>query len=71
VTEHLTVFRGHARVGPVGAPLTAGPGEHVSWSADTPHLYAASGSEDVEASLLIRTPVAPARRAGAPAVVPR
>lgn len=56
VTEHLTVFRGNARVGPVDAPRSAGPGEHVTWTADTPHLYAAVGPEDVEASLLIRTP---------------
>lgn len=56
VTEHLTVFRGHARAGPVGAPLSAGPGEHVSWAADTPHLYAAVGPDEVEASLMIRTP---------------
>jgi len=56
VTEYLTVFRGHARVGPVGAPLSAGPGEHVAWAADTPHVYAAAGPDDVEASLLIRTP---------------
>jgi transcriptional regulator with XRE-family HTH domain len=56
VTEHLTVFRGHARVGPVPAPLSAGPGEYVSWAADAPHLYEALGHEEVEASLLIRTP---------------
>src|SRR5690606_22519084 len=56
VSEHLTVFRGHARVGPVDNPLSVGPGEHVSWAADTPHLYAAEGTEEVEASLLIRTP---------------
>jgi transcriptional regulator with XRE-family HTH domain len=56
VTEHLTVFHGRAQVGPVDAPLTAGPGEHVSWPADTPHLYAAEGATPVEASLLIRTP---------------
>jgi transcriptional regulator with XRE-family HTH domain len=58
VTEHLTVFCGHARVGPVDAPLAAGPGEHVSWAADTPHLYAAAGPVAVEATLLIRTPSA-------------
>jgi quercetin dioxygenase-like cupin family protein len=56
VTEHLTVFRGRARVGPVQAPLSAGPGEYVSWAADTPHLYEAQGPEAVDASLLIRTP---------------
>jgi transcriptional regulator with XRE-family HTH domain len=56
VTEHLTVFRGRARVGPVGQPLVVGPGEHVSWAADAPHLYAAEDADEVEASLLIRTP---------------
>jgi transcriptional regulator with XRE-family HTH domain len=56
VTEHLTVFRGQARVGPVGQPMVVGPGGHISWAADTPHLFAAVGPDDVEASLLIRTP---------------
>ncbi|WP_213454640.1 helix-turn-helix domain-containing protein [Rhizomonospora bruguierae] len=56
VTEHLTVFRGRARVGPVGASLSAGPGEYVSWAADIPHFYAAVGAEEVAAALLIRTP---------------
>jgi transcriptional regulator with XRE-family HTH domain len=56
VTEHLTVFYGHARVGPVGAPLTLGPGEHVTWAADTAHVYATVGADEVHASLLIRTP---------------
>ncbi|MEO3746475.1 helix-turn-helix domain-containing protein [Plantactinospora sp. B5E13] len=56
VTEHLTVFSGHARVGPVDAPVPVGPGEHVSWAADTPHLYAAAGPDEVRATLLIRTP---------------
>lgn len=59
VSEHLTVFRGHARVGPVGAPLSARSGEHVSWAADVAHLYAAVSPEEVEASLLIRTPRPP------------
>lgn len=59
VTEHLTVFRGRVRVGPVAAPVPAGPGEHVRWAADTPHLYAATGPEEVAASLLIRTPRRP------------
>nr|WP_240955452.1 XRE family transcriptional regulator [Micromonospora sp. HNM0581] len=56
VTEHLTVFRGRARVGPVDTPLSVGCGDHVSWAADTPHVYAAVGAGEVEASLLIRTP---------------
>jgi hypothetical protein len=55
--EYLTVFSGTAQVGPAEAPLTAGPGRHVSWSADVPHTYAAVGEVDVEAALLIRSPV--------------
>lgn len=56
VTEHLTVFAGALRTGPVDAPVLAGAGEHVSWRADVPHVYEALGEIDVHASLLIRTP---------------
>ncbi|TQS19433.1 helix-turn-helix transcriptional regulator [Microbispora hainanensis] len=56
VTEHLSVVAGTIRTGPAAAPLTAGPGEHVSWAADVPHVYAALGGEDAHAILLIRTP---------------
>jgi XRE family transcriptional regulator, regulator of sulfur utilization len=56
VTEHLTVFQGVLRTGPVDAPLTAGVGQHVSFAADVPHTYAAFGPDEVLASLLIRTP---------------
>ncbi|MEU9837193.1 XRE family transcriptional regulator [Streptosporangium sp. NPDC048047] len=59
VTEHVTVFGGTLRAGPADAPLTAGPGEHVSWTSDVPHTYAAAGDEDVRASLLIRYPRRP------------
>jgi transcriptional regulator with XRE-family HTH domain len=55
--EYLTVFSGTAQVGPAEAPLTAGPGGHVSWSADVPHTYATVGEVEVEAALLIRSPV--------------
>jgi XRE family transcriptional regulator, regulator of sulfur utilization len=55
-TEHLTVVRGQLRAGPAAAPLTVGPGEHVSWTSDVAHVYAALGEDDVEAVLLIRTP---------------
>src|SRR5258705_9145405 len=58
VTEHITVFQGLLRAGPVGAPMTAGPGEHISWTADVPHTYAAAGDAEVYATLLIRTPKA-------------
>ncbi|MFF5210038.1 helix-turn-helix domain-containing protein [Streptosporangium sp. NPDC000396] len=56
VTEHITVFSGTLQAGPVGSPLLAGPGEHITWSSDVPHTYAAIGDQDVHASLLIRYP---------------
>jgi transcriptional regulator with XRE-family HTH domain len=56
VTEHLTVFAGELRAGPVEAPGQAGPGGYLRWAADVPHTYAAVGLEDVWASLLIRSP---------------
>ncbi|GAA0964199.1 XRE family transcriptional regulator [Actinocorallia libanotica] len=54
VTEHLTVFAGTARVGPLDAPLTVPAGAHASWRSDVPHLYEADG--EVHAALLIRHP---------------
>jgi transcriptional regulator with XRE-family HTH domain len=56
VTEHVTVFAGVLETGPADGPLRAGPGEHVEWAADVPHTYAALGTDDVLASLLIRYP---------------
>ncbi|MEU7819407.1 XRE family transcriptional regulator [Catellatospora sp. NPDC049133] len=56
VTEHITVFDGVLRAGPADAPLTAHPGEHISWRSDVPHLYEAVGAHPVHASLLIRYP---------------
>ncbi|WP_030924115.1 helix-turn-helix domain-containing protein [Streptosporangium amethystogenes] len=56
VTEYLTVFAGTLSAGPTGAPLRAGPGEHISWRSDVPHIYVALGDQDVHASLLIRYP---------------
>ena len=56
VEEHLTVFRGRLRAGPVEATSTAGPGEHLTWVSDVPHVYEALGDEEVHASLLMRTP---------------
>ncbi|WP_327046044.1 XRE family transcriptional regulator [Microbispora sp. NBC_01189] len=63
VTEHLSVIRGAVRTGPAAAPLTAAAGEHLSWAADVPHVYAALGGVEAHAILLIRTPVNP-RSAG-------
>ncbi|MGJ6963662.1 helix-turn-helix domain-containing protein [Streptosporangium sp. G11] len=56
VTEHVTVFAGTLSAGPAGAPLRAGPGEHISWRSDVPHTYTVLGDRDVHASLLIRYP---------------
>ncbi|KAA9377742.1 helix-turn-helix transcriptional regulator [Microbispora cellulosiformans] len=56
VTEHLSVIRGTIRTGPAAAPLTAAAGEHLSWAADAPHVYAALGGDEAQAILLIRTP---------------
>jgi len=56
VTEHATVFAGELRAGPLDAPGVAGAGGYLEWAADTPHGYAATGGQDVHASLLIRYP---------------
>ncbi|MEU1752400.1 XRE family transcriptional regulator [Micromonospora matsumotoense] len=56
VTEHVTVFAGVLRAGPVDAPLTAAAGGHLRWTSDVPHGYAALGDEEVAASLLLRYP---------------
>ncbi|SCG60199.1 helix-turn-helix domain-containing protein [Micromonospora humi] len=56
VTEHVTVFSGTLRAGPVDAPLTAGPGGYLRWTSDVPHSYATVGDEQVRASLLLRYP---------------
>jgi transcriptional regulator with XRE-family HTH domain len=67
VTEHLTVYKGQLIVGPVDAPLTAGHGDYVTWSADVPHVYEAAGPEEVHAALVIRTPTTSQRRSTRPA----
>jgi transcriptional regulator with XRE-family HTH domain len=56
VTEHITVYGGVLRAGPEDAPLAAGPGEHVTFAADVPHVYQAGGPDEVVANLLIRSP---------------
>ncbi|MDX6742763.1 helix-turn-helix domain-containing protein [Actinocorallia sp. A-T 12471] len=56
VTEYLTVFQGTALVGPPDAPLVIPAGSHLSWTSDTPHLYATATPEEVHATLLIRHP---------------
>jgi transcriptional regulator with XRE-family HTH domain len=59
VTEHITVYSGQLTAGPVGAPLSGGPGSYLAWAADVPHVYRADGPDEVEAALLIRTPRQP------------
>ncbi|MEV0425161.1 helix-turn-helix domain-containing protein [Micromonospora sp. NPDC050495] len=56
VTEHVIVFSGVLRAGPVDDPGTAGPGDYLRWASDVPHSYAAVGDEPVRASLLLRYP---------------
>lgn len=56
VTEHLTVFTGTARVGPVDAPILIPAGGYETWPADVPHAYAAETDEEVHAALTIRHP---------------
>ncbi|GAA2626363.1 XRE family transcriptional regulator [Dactylosporangium fulvum] len=59
VTEHVTVYEGVLRAGPADAPLLAGPGDHISWQADVPHVYGTVGGDEVVATLLIRSPTGP------------
>lgn len=56
VREYLTVFAGAALAGPRDAPLLLRAGEHGSFVADVPHVYAAQGGERADASLVIRYP---------------
>lgn len=41
--EHLLVVSGHARVGPVNAPVELGPGDHARFLATVPHIYQGLG----------------------------
>ena len=59
VSEHITVFSGTLSAGPLDAPLTAGPGDHISWVSDVPHGYRAHGPDVVRATLLMRYPTKP------------
>ncbi len=55
-TEHLVVISGTAVVGPEGRPRTVRAGRSHGWVADTPHTYAAQGSEPVDAILVMCYP---------------
>ena len=48
VTEHVTVFAGVLRSGPLDRPLRAGPGEHVEWPADVPHVAVVHRLEQID-----------------------
>ncbi len=65
-SEHITVFSGTLAAGPLDAPLTAGPGDHISWRSDVPHSYRATGADMVNATLLMRYAATPGRPHPAP-----
>lgn len=56
VTEHITVYTGTLWTGPADSPREVRAGQHYSWRADTPHVYAAVGDKIVHANLLMRYP---------------
>ncbi|WP_435770786.1 helix-turn-helix domain-containing protein [Nocardioides sp. SYSU DS0651] len=56
VEEQLVVLTGSAVVEHDGRVLTAGPGDHVRFPADRPHLYRAGSDEPLEAVNVIVTP---------------
>lgn len=59
VSEHVTVFSGTLSAGPIHEPLTARPGDHISWLSDVPHGYRAHAPDLVHATLLMRYPTKP------------
>jgi transcriptional regulator with XRE-family HTH domain len=57
VTECVVVFAGELIAGPLDRPVHVVAGGFGEWPADVPHGYAAVGTADVAATLLIRSPV--------------
>ena len=57
VVERVYVHSGTITVGPVGGPLTLGPGDYARYSGDGPHVYR-SGDADCHGMLLIGYPPA-------------
>jgi transcriptional regulator with XRE-family HTH domain len=57
VTECVVVFAGELEAGPLDRPVHVAAGGFAEWPADVPHGYAAAGAADVQATLLIRSPV--------------
>ena len=56
VVEQLVVLAGSCRVSHGSEVAEAGPGQHLSWPADVPHSYAATGDTDLRAINVIVTP---------------
>jgi len=57
VVERVFVHAGAITVGPVGDPLTLGPGDYARYRGDGPHVYRSAG-EDVHGMLLVGYPPA-------------
>lgn len=57
VVERVLVHAGTIMVGPVGDPITLGPGDYARYSGDSPHLYR-SAAEDCHGVLLVGYPPA-------------
>lgn len=57
VVERVLVHAGTIMVGPVGDPITLGPGDYARYSGDGPHLYR-SAAEDCHGVLLVGYPPA-------------
>ena len=52
-SEHLHVYSGHIRVGPVHNPVELTAGDFVTFDASTEHLYHRIGSADLRGLLVI------------------
>src|ERR1700689_4175350 len=57
VVERVFVSAGTITVGPVGDPITLGPGDYARYSGDGPHVYRSAG-EDCHGMLLVGYPPA-------------
>ena len=57
VVERVFVHAGMITVGPVGEPITLGPGDYARYCGDGPHVYR-SAEEDVHGMLLVGYPPA-------------
>ncbi len=57
VVERVFVHQGTITVGPVGEPITLGPGDYARYSGDGPHVYR-SADTDCHGMLLVGYPPA-------------